>query len=279
MLLTRAARFGFSAMAALSLVATTATPAAAQAAATPKVAVTGGVDFTNQYNFRGIRQNTRGMASQPWLNVHVNAAEGDGGLKSVGLDLGTWNSVHSKDNTPTFASGGWYEMDYIAALGLGFGGGVSLTTTYTSYTSPNDSFAHVKEIMEKLAVANMVNPYAIVAFELDESGQADAGASRGTYIELGVGPSYSGSKASVAFPIKVGLSGHDYYEFGTGKDGKFGYFSIAGLVTVPARAHFNVHGGAELQAYGDSLKKYNGFGDKGDRSTDGIISLGLGFSF
>ena len=59
----------FFAVAALALMATTATPAAAQAAATPKVAVTGGVDFTNQYNFRGIRQNTAGMASQPWLTL------------------------------------------------------------------------------------------------------------------------------------------------------------------------------------------------------------------
>jgi len=279
MLLTRAARFGFSAMAVLSLVAISATPAAAQAAATPKVAVTGGVDFTNQYNFRGIRQNTEGMASQPWANVHFNAWEGMGGLKSVGVDVGTWNSLHSADNSPTFESAGWYESDFIAALGLGFGGGVSLTTTYTSYTSPNDSFATVKELMEKVAVANKINPYAIVAFELSDDGQADAGASKGTYVELGVAPSYSVAKASVAFPVKVGLSANDYYEFGTGTDDKFGYFSVAGLVTLPVGAHFNVHGGAELQVYGDNLKNYNAFGDNGDRSTDGIFSAGFGFSF
>jgi hypothetical protein len=278
---TRAIRYGCSAIAALALVAFAATPAAAQGAAapTPKVVVTGGVDFTNQYNFRGIRQNTRGMATQPWLNVHVNAAEGSGAVKSVGVDLGSWNSLHSKDNSPTFESGGWYETDYIASLGLGFAGGVSLATTYTSYTSPNDSFAHVKEIMEKLSVTNTLNPYAIVAFELSDDGQADAGASKGTYVELGVGPAYAGSKASVAFPIKVGLSANDYYEFGTGSDSKFGYFSIAGIVTVPAGAHWNVHGGLELQAYGDNLKAYNAFGDSGDRSTAGILSFGLGFSY
>jgi hypothetical protein len=55
--------------------------------------VTGGVDFTNQYNFRGIRQNTRGMSTQPWANVHFNAAEGMGALKTVGVDVGTWNSL------------------------------------------------------------------------------------------------------------------------------------------------------------------------------------------
>jgi hypothetical protein len=265
-----------------------ASTAAAQGTPAPKVAVTGAIDFTNQYSFRGIRQNTRGMATQPWINVHVNAAEGSGGVKSVGVDLGLWNSLHNKDNSPTFESGGWYELDYIASLGLGFGGGAALTTTYTSYTSPNDSFTHVKEIMEKLSVANKVNPYAIVAFELDTSlntGQADAGSKAGTYMELGVGPGWSGSKASLAVPIKVGLSLNNYYEINTGtatrpvyEDDKFGYFSIAGIVTVPAGAHWNIHFGAELQAYGDNLKAYNAYGD-GDRSTAGIGSIGIGFSY
>jgi hypothetical protein len=268
-------------MTALALVALTATSASAQGApaATPKVVVTGGVDFTNQYNFRGIRQNTRGMASQPWANVHFNAAEGMGAVKTVGVDVGTWNSLHNKDNSPTFESAGWYESDFIAALGLGFGGGVSLTTTFTAYTSPNDSFATVKELMEKLSVTNKVNPYAIVAFELTDDGQADAGDGKGTYVELGVGPGFTAGKASIAVPIKVGLSANDYYEFGTGSDDTFGYFSIAGIVTVPVGAHWNVHGGAEFQKYGDNLTDYNAFGDDGDRSTDGIFSLGLGFSF
>ena len=51
----------------------------------------------------------------------------------------------------------------------------------------------------------------------------------------------------MAFPIKVGLSAKDYYEFGTGSDSKFGYFSVAGIVTVPMNSHWNVHGGGEFQ--------------------------------
>ena len=102
----------------------------------------------------------------------------------------------------------------------------------------------------------------LVAFELGD-GQADGGDEKGTYVELGVAPGYSGSKASVAFPIKVGLSAKDYYEFGTGSDSKFGYFSVAGIVTVPINSHWNVHGGVELQLFGDNLRTYNGFGDYG----------------
>jgi hypothetical protein len=138
----------------------------------------------------------------------------------------------------------------------------------------------VKELAVKLAVDDSaqlgrgaLKPYALVAFELTSDGQADAGAGKGTYIELGVAPGYAGSKASLAVPVKVGLSANDYYEFGAPEDSKFGYFSIAGLVTVPMGAHANIHGGVEFQAFGDNLKVYN------DQDTAGIASIGLGFAF
>jgi hypothetical protein len=117
-----------------------------------------------------------------------------------------------------------------------------------------------------------MKPYALLAFELDDN-QADAGDAKGKYLELGVAPGYAGSKASLAVPVKVGLSVGDYYEFGTGTDSTFGYFSVAGIVTVPVGAHANVHGGVEFQAFGDTLKAYNG------QDTVGIGTIGLGFSF
>ena len=56
MSLTRAARYGLSALVALALVTVTAVPASAQdaPAPTPAVSVSGGIDFVNQYMFRGI---------------------------------------------------------------------------------------------------------------------------------------------------------------------------------------------------------------------------------
>jgi hypothetical protein len=112
-----------------------------------------------------------------------------------------------------------------------------------------------------------------VAFELSDDGQADAGASKGTYIELGVAPGYTGARASLTVPVKLGVSGSNYYEFATGEDSKFGYFSIGGLVTVPLGAHANVHGGLEFQAFGDNVSNYNA------QDTAGIASVGLGFAF
>ena len=78
---------------------------------------------------------------------------GDGGLKSVGLNVGSWNSLHTGSAGCDGPSGKlWYEGDFYATLGLGFGGGVSLGTTYTAYTSPNNMFSTVKEIAFKLGV-------------------------------------------------------------------------------------------------------------------------------
>lgn len=269
----------------LGLISCLASPAAAQ------VVVTGGLDVTNQYSFRGIRQNFSGVSIWPYVDFGGTPFKGDESLKSVSLNVGSWNAFNSEIDDFTnldgeISSNKWYESDLYATLGLGFGGGVSLATTYTSYMSPGNYFSHIKEIAFKLGVDDSarlgkgaLKPYGLVGFELTDDGQADAGASKGVYVELGIAPGYAGSKASLTVPVKVGLSAKDYYEFGTGSDPTFGYFSIAGMVTVPMGSHFNLHGGVELQAYGDTLKAYNRYGDNGDRSTNTIGSVGLGFSY
>jgi hypothetical protein len=280
---TRAARFGFLAMMVLAVVLTAAPPAWAQDP--PPVVVTGGLDLVNQYNFRGIRQNTEGVSIWPYVDFGFTPFRGDGGLKTVGINLGTWNAFHSQINEDDFGTGNkWYESDLYATVGLGFSQG-ALAVTYTSYTSPADLFAHVKELAVKLSGPAAVGglslaPYALVAFELSDDGQADAGAAKGTYLELGVAPGFSGASASLAVPIKVGLSASDYYEFG-GEDETFGYLSIGGIVTVPMGAHANIHGGVEFQTFGDTVKAYNGFGDDPlDPSGSAVIaSIGLGFAF
>lgn len=270
---TRRARFGFSALTALTVMLS-ASPARAQdaAAAAPVVVTTGGLDIVSQYNFRGIRQNTEGVSIWPFIDFGFTPFRGDGAVKTVTVNVGSWNALHSQIDGNKF-----YEADIYATLGLGFSQG-ALAFTYTSYTSPADLFAHVKELAVKASFDDSaalgrgaLKPYALVAFEMDN--QADAGVNEGTYIELGVAPGYAGSRASLAVPIKVGLSGSDYYEFGTGSDSKFGYFSIAGIVTVPMGAHANIHGGVEFQAFGDNVKDYNG------QDSVGIASIGLGFAF
>jgi hypothetical protein len=286
------------AMAALAVLFVSA-PALAQEAKDPNpgaLTVTGSIDFLNQYQFRGIRQNSTGIAVWPTVDLGLAAYSGEGGLKSVGINFGTWNSLHTgdtgsdTDETRLGCACGklWYESDFYATLGLGFGGGVSLATTYTAYTSPNNGFTTVKEIMFKLGVDDSaalgkaaVKPYVIVAQEFDTApgvGQADGGDNKGTYLELGVAPGYAASKASIAFPIKLGMSLKDYYEL-EGEDNKFGYFSIAGIATIPLGGTtnfgaWNIHGGVEYQRLGDTTAFLNG-----DEKNQIIGSIGFGFSY
>ena len=289
----RGVRRATTAVAAATLmVGLSGTGAWAQDAADPNpgaLTITGNFDFLNQYMFRGIRQNSTGMAMWPSFDLGIAAYSGEGGLKSVGVNFGTWNSLHTGDTGQDGPSGKlWYESDFYATLGLGFGGGVSLGTTYTAYTSPNNSFTTVKEIMFKLGVDDSgklgkasLKPYVIFAFEMDTdvaTGQADGGENAGKYFEFGVSPGYAGPKAAVAVPIKVGLSMGDYYEL-AGEDNKFGYFSIAGIVTVPLGGTtkygaWNVHFGAEYQKLGETTKFFNG-----DESNQFIGSVGFGFSY
>jgi hypothetical protein len=266
--------------------AVTAAPAAAQ------VAVTGGLDLTNQYMFRGIRQNYSGMAIWPFVDLGAPVFSGDGALKSVNINVGSWNSIHTDQFDGVEDEPKWYESDFYATLGFGFSK-ATLGFTYTAYMSPASVdgaedvyFPTIHELAVKVSVDDSgalgkgaLKPYALIAFELTEDGQADLGAEKGVYLELGVAPGISGEKASVAFPVKLGLSAKDYYEFGSGEDSKFGYFSVGGIVTVPINSNWNVHGGGELQIFGDNTRLINGFGDSGDRRSTGLASIGIGFSY
>jgi hypothetical protein len=269
------------------------TPASAQdTPADPNpgaLTVSGSIDVLNQYMFRGIRQNSTEVAMWPAVDLGIAAFSGDGGLKSVGINIGTWNSLHSGDTGADGPSGKlWYESDFYASLGFGFGGGTSFSTTYTAYTSPNNGFTTVKEVMFKLAVDDSgyfgrgaVKPYIAIAQEFGTdigTGQADGGAGAGTYMEVGISPSYAGGAASIAFPVKVGFSLSDYYEL-AGVDNKFGYVSVAGLVTVPLGGTTNLgawslRGGVEYQALGTTPEFFNG-----GESNQVIGSFGIAFSY
>ena len=297
MSLIRARRYGWSLAGAAAVVLALAMPAAAQDAAAPAgntnagaIHITGATDFTNAYMFRGIRQDDTKVITWPYFDLGLGLYSGKGGLKSVAVDFGTWNSLHPGSAGSQGPSGKlWYESDFYATLGLGFGGGVSLGTTYTAYTSPNNMFSTVKEIAFKLSVDDSgalgkasLKPWALIGFEVDTApgqGQADAGLKAGRYLELGVSPGVSYGRASVAVPVKVGLSAANYYEL-NGVDHKFGYFSVAPNVTVPFTSKptkfgtWNVHGGVEWQRLGDTTKAFN----NGDANKV-IVVGGIGFAY
>lgn len=248
------------------------------------ITLTASFDFVNAYMFRGIPQDESRVIMWPSADLGIALFSGDGGVKSVAVNIGTWNSLHTGDAGLNNLVNGkmWYESDFYATVGFGLSGGTTAGVTYTAYTSPNGLFGTVKEIAFKLSVddsgrlgAAAVRPYVLLAREL--SGQADGGADEGTYVELGIAPGVAFSRVSVSVPMKIGLSAGNYYE-GLNGDETFGYFSVAGIATVPFTSMptrfgtWNMHGGVEYQRLGD--RNSFAFG-----KNQAIYSIGVGFSY
>ena len=279
-----------SGLIAITIVAVLAAPAAAQnspSAGPEVVAFAGGIDVVSAYMFRGVRQNSTGLAIWPFGDIAVRAYSSDGPLKRVAFNVGFWNSLNTGDTGSDGPSRNlWYESRVYAALGLRFGRGVSVATSYTTYTSPNDLFTTAKEIGVRLSVddnltfaGTAVHPYALVAFEVDADpgvGQLDGGSRGGKYFEVGATPSFTATRAGVSFPVKVGLSLDDYYELAD-HDNRFGFVSVASILTVPlgrksGAGQLSLHGGVEFQALGETTKVFNG----GDRSkVSAVLGVGL----
>lgn len=271
---------------AIAMAGATVSPAWAQGSADPNpgaLTLTAGFDFANAYFFRGIFQDDTGVVMWPSGDLGFALHDGNGVLKSVSANIGTWNSLHTGDAGSNGPSGKlWYESDFYTGVSFGFGR-TTVGVTYTAYTSPNQMFGTVKELSFRVAIddqgllgAASVKPYALLARELD--GQADGGSNEGTYLELGIGPGYSLSKVSLTVPVKVGLSLNDYYE-GIAGDDTFGYVSVAGVVAVPFTSvpsrfgSWNVHGGVEFLMLGERNEAV--FGD----SSHVIGSIGIGLSY
>jgi len=239
-----------------------------------------GVDVPSVYFFRGIRQETEPKFTMfPYADGGIALFSGSGAIKSASLNFGVWNSLHTGSSGSDGPGQIHYEEDFYSTLTLGFARGITLGTTFTAYTSPNQIFNTVQEISFRVASATRFAPYGLVAFEL--SGQADAGTNEGTYAEFGIAPSWplAGSPVSLAIPVKVGLSLNDYYENASG-DEKFGYLDVGALVTVPITkipsrfGSWNVHGGANFMRFGETTKLAN----KGDAGQV-IVSGGIGMSY
>ena len=88
-----------------------------------------------------------------------------------------------------------------------------------------------------------------------------------------------GGVATVAVPVKLGLSLKDYYE-SSGNDNGFGFVDVGVLFTVPFSGvpsqfgAWNLHGGVNVLGFGDTTKSFN----NGDGSQV-IGSIGIGMCY
>ena len=252
------------------------------------VSVSTGIDFVNDYYFRGIVQETTGSISQPYIEAGLAVND------TVSLTAGTWQSLHSQAGSfdpsgcPKLGSAAcangdkttvpsWYESDFYA--GVGFAAeAVGIDITYTKYMSPRGSWGSVKELAFGVSYDTLVAPYATVAVEFDSGGGADGGSNDGTYFELGIEPgtSLGSSDAGISFPVAIGMSGSNYYEATNG--GSFGFFSVGASIGVPLSAIPSEYGawdfgiGLSAMVVGEALQGING-------STDSVIPIfSFGFS-
>ena len=278
----RAGRIARVLLAVLAAVALTAGTASAQNEG--RVSVGAGIDFVTSYYFRGIVQETGGFIAQPYLEAGLSLYEGDNG--SASLAAGTWNSLHSRTDAG-FAGAPhiYYETDFYAGLGFGFAGGWGADVTYTAYMSPRGSWGTTKELAVGLSHDDVIAPYVTLAFEM--FGGADGGPNEGSYLELGIEPSLplEDAPVSVSFPVAVGLSLADYYEYATPggmlEDGTFGFFNVGATVGIPISGipaewgSWEFAAGVQLLFFGDALKAINGSDDGVEPIA--IFGLSLGY--
>lgn len=274
-----------------------------------KSCITGdlGVNFVSEYIFRGLVLENQGIIAQPYLNLYFGLYQGEGFINAVNLNLGVWASVHSYDEGRNTSSDHFYESDYSAGLAVTFAKNFTLTTTFTSYNSPADAWDSAEEISLKLAYndsdllgAFAVRPYALVAFDLDDSrlGFDDRASENnpsgsGIYYEVGIAPSFALIKdgsypVTVTIPVAVGFGNSNYYN-----GDEFGFVSAGlnfavGLGFVPScYGTWTLNAGATYYHLGSGAAEFAEFGtafpaDGGvanDSEDRVVFSGGIGLAF
>ena len=211
---------------------------------TGKVALSGGIDFTTAYFFRGYNQEDQGFIMQPYANMYAKlVAEED--FKAT-FYVGTWNSIHSED-TLANAGGGpdaWYESDFLTGIDFAFGP-ATIGLVYTAYTYPNGAAETIQELglkltyddtefMKQRGIGFGLKPYVAAYAET-----ADGNGSEDWYGEVGIAPGvYTFNEegrypVAITIPITAGFSLKDYYFDDGGSEEFFGYLSAGVTASVP----------------------------------------------
>lgn len=254
-----------------------------------RVHLTLGLDFTNAYYSRGLRQEDRGVIAQPYATVGLDFYRSqDWNLQAY---LGTWNSLHDRktgSTTEDSTLANWYEAD--AYFGL--------TADYERWTfgaqfgwflSPNDAFTTVEELQFSATYddaddlgAWALAPNATLVIETGD-GTSD-GLERGAYVQLGIEPGYDFEQSSVesfrlSAPIILGLSAWDYYEQSENDDDFFGFVSVGckcsvGLFASDEWGELSAYAAVNLLLLGDYASQVND-----DEDTEVVWSVGLAYSY
>jgi hypothetical protein len=254
---------------------------------TGRLHLSAGVDFTNAYFFRGIRQEDENFLVQPWATVTADAWKGD--TWNAAVSLGTWNSFHDS-GTGTVnddLSDKWYESDIIAGATLS-DGTWTFGFTYNWFLSPSDAWATIQQVDFSAAYADKgwlgenwtLNPSIVISKEIDNA--AD-GQDEGWYGQLGVNPTTSfkagETDVGLSFPVTLGMSLSDYYQNASGDDEFFGFASVGAKASIPLPVNadfgaWTLSASANVLFLGDSTKTFNE-----DDSTELVGTIGIGVTY
>jgi hypothetical protein len=201
-----------------------------------------GISMVSQYVSRGVIFENQDAILQPYADLYFKMYEGEGFLNKATINLGIWNSFHSRHTDAGIASGAtssstrsWYEFDFTAGVSFTFAKNFTFTPSYYTFLSPNDGFSTFQGLNLKLAYddtdllgAFALHPYVQVLFELEN--KAGTGADEGVYYEVGIAPSVPVGPITLTFPITAGFGSNDFYgqldtHSGVVHDEAFGFFS------------------------------------------------------
>jgi hypothetical protein len=212
-----------------------------------------GVTVVSQYASRGLIFENQGGIVQPYADLYFKLYESENFFNKITLNLGIWNSFHSRKTDAGLAEGfpagdssqgnsttrSWYEFDFTAGISFGFAQYFTITPSYYTFLSPNDGFSTFQGLNTKLAFddskllgAFALHPYVQVLFELEN--KAGSGADEGIYYEVGIAPSIPAGPVTVTFPITAGFGSNDFYG-SLGDDGQIhneGFGFVTGGVTL-----------------------------------------------
>jgi hypothetical protein len=259
-----------------------------------KLALTGGLDFTNAYVHRGYVQQQGSLVIQPFTTALADW-ESPCGLSFTPYFL-AFNSIRT-DGAQMVAGGmptrmgtgmGAYQSEYMFGAVTEYKG-LALDFSYNLYGNSSGTFIPTEEIGGKLSydfgsiwnepdavIWLGLKPYAALYRET-----VNVNSSPGTYFEVGIEPAVRfpllGRKAAISLPYALGMSPSNYYLDAQGNNQFFGYWSFGAAFTVTLPIHCgHWFATASVRYYSleaDSLRITAG------RTDEVVGKIGVGFAF
>ena len=260
----------------------------AEAAPDPSpLVVTGGIDFRDQYFFRGYNFVSSGVIAQPYVQVGYTI------FRDQNLALtphgGAWFDFTENQgpNPPTH----FHEFRGNGGLAVQ-SGSLSLDFQYVQYRSPSDAFqGTVHEVGVDLyyddgaawrndrCPVTGLNPTLSLYYELEDERDDDYN----TYVGLGLEPTLrpvdvAKIPVTVSFPLTLGGSYDGYYKDADGHNTNFGYWQAGVRVALPlGRTGYGMRWTLDAEVDYVRLLADSAEAANGHDADDVVLRLGLSF--